>query len=94
MKIDLELYDKNWAVFDGFYPHTVKAQGVPRVGEIVDAGDGFLSRWGEPSTFIVIDVLWENRDGKLHPVLKCHRWLDGDRQLELEENGWTHGYST
>ena len=89
MQIKLELYSKNWAIFEGS-PYVVTSENVPRVGEIVDVGSEFK---GEPSTFIVLDVIWNNENGELIPILKCHQWFDGDRQLELEEHGWIHSYT-
>ncbi len=89
--IKLELWDKNWSAI-GEQPFSVEADYVPRVGEIVDVA-GLLNDLGDPTTFIVVDALWEFADGKIVPRLKCHRWLEGDRQLELEEHGWVHGYT-
>jgi hypothetical protein len=90
MKITLTLYSKNWAIFEGFNPLELNAESVPRVGEIIDVG---VELGQEITTFIVCDVKWENEDSNLVPVLKCHQWLKGDRQGELEEHGWVHGCS-
>ena len=90
MKIRMTLYSKNWAIFEGYDPLEMDAESVPRVGEIIDMGVNFPE---EVTTFIVCDVTWENDDSNLVPVLKCHQWLNGDRQMELEDNGWTHGYT-
>jgi len=85
MEIKLFLNSKNWAKFEDGDPLVIKGDNVPRVGEIIDVGLDFGE---DPSTFIVIDILWKNENSNLVPHLECHQWLDGDRQLELEERGW------
>lgn len=81
MRIELKLLDKNGALIP--YENAIEAESVPRVGEIIDLGTGFESKWGNPSTFIVVDAKWTINGGTLVPTLTCHRWLDGDRHLEL-----------
>jgi len=91
MQIKLKLHSKNWAIYEGGDPYVLNGDHVPRVGEIVDIGSEFRLAQGQPTTFIVCDVTWVNEKGELIPHLKCHQWYDGDRQLELEEHGWTSG---
>ena len=90
--VKLELWDKNWALLTD-RPIELEAEHVPRVGEIIEIGNAVKLASGTPTTFIVVDAFWENVNGKLVPRLKCHRWLAGDRYLELEEHGWVRGYT-
>ena len=84
MQIKLDLFSKNWAIYEGS-PYRFSCEHTPRVGEMIDVGPELIR---EPSTFIVLDVTWKNQNGELIPTLKCHQWLEGDRQFELEEHGW------
>ena len=77
MDINLSLLTKNYSLIKYL---TLKSSFVPRVGEVICI---------EADEYFVLEVKYVLDDtNTLIPALRCREWFDGDRYLELSEQGW------
>lgn len=78
MDIKLTLTTKNYAVIQEI---TLKSDSVPRIGELVSLE--------QDKEYFVYEVKYKLNDSNtLIPHLRCLEWLEGDRYLEMAQQGW------
>jgi len=80
MKANLVLTTKNYAIIKEL---EIDIEYLPRIGEIIQ----FETEFSDTDEFFIYDII-HKLTNKLIPTIKAREWFNGDRYVELSQNGW------
>ncbi len=85
-KAIIQFQTKNHSLFGNSVE--ISTDFIPRVGELIDAGQFLEISKDEVSNFIVESVIYRLTDDGLVPHISARQWMKGYRHELLERRGW------